>query len=91
MHGVRTRISVVRLAAMIIMRWKIVIRARVLMMGVAVKVVVVVVHGHGHAVRISVGRTMRGMDWVEVLIIIGELVPVVEIPMLTVRILFIRT
>jgi hypothetical protein len=29
------------------------------------------------------------MDWIEVLIIIGKVVPVVEIPMLTARILFI--
>jgi hypothetical protein len=90
-----TRISVVRLAAMIIVRWKIVIRARDLMMEVAVILValsvkIVVVHGHG--VRISVGGTMRGTNWVEVLIIIGILVvPVVEILMLTARILFIPT
>ena len=89
-----TRISVVRLAAMIIMRWEIVIRARHLMMRVAVKLVglsVKIVVVHRHVVRISVGRTMRGMDWVKVLIIIGILGPVVEIPMLTVRILIIGT
>ena len=80
-----------RLAAMIIMRWKFVIRARGLMVRVAVKLVllsveIVVVH----RARMPMGRTMRGMDWVEILII-GIVVPMVVIPMLTARILFIGT
>ena len=80
-----------RLAAMIMMRWKFVIRARGLMVRVAVKLVllsveIVVVH----RASMPMGRTMRGMDWVEILII-GIVVPMVVIPMLTARILFIGT
>jgi len=88
----------VRLAAIIfmertriVMRWIFVIRARKLMMREAIKLVMLTILIMGVEI-VVVGATMMRTGRVKalgLLFIVGILVPVVEIPMLAVRILLI--